>query len=347
MHSDDGTLRRSIDEPDSLDAQERAHVDGCASCGERRNELARTALFAQGFLAHGVPAFDAQTRVARVAEPRRRRSAWMASAMALAAAAAVVLALAFTPLGGIAGQWLTIFEPKQFVPLQISATDSEQLRLVPSLQRLGTFVASKPPPRRRVASLSGIGNTLGFEPRDFDGASYGRPGPIFVQRPFSTTFTFNAAKARAYEAKFNRTLPPMPGGLDGTTYTATYGPTLVRMFSRNADRFAFVETKAPRLVSTGASLETTANYILSLPNVPPNVAAQLRAIADPAHTLPVPYVFDKTTATPVSVDGVGGLAIGDESRIGAGVIWTKGGVVYVVAGQIKESEAIALANSVR
>jgi hypothetical protein len=139
----------------------------------------------------------------------------------------------------------------------------------------------------------------------------------------------------------------MPPGLDGTTYTATYGPTLVRTFARGDDRIAFVETKAPRLASTGASLEIAANYILSMPNVPAGVVAQLRAIADPAHTLPIPYVFNKESATPVSVDGVSGLAIGDETRFGAGVLWTKDGVVYVVAGQMKESEALALADSVK
>jgi hypothetical protein len=349
MHLDDGTLRRSIDEPDSIDAGGRAHLLACATCRDRRNELERDAFFAERLLAENVSPFDARTRFARVAEPRRRRPAWIAPAIALAAAAGVVLALAFTPLGGIAAQWLTIFEPKQFVPLEITAKDSEQLRLVPSLQRLGTFAGPKPPPQRRITSLSGIGRTLGFEPRSFDVASRGdrQPGAAYVQTTFSTSFTFSAAKARAYEAKFKRSLPPMPGGLDGTTYTATYGPTLVRTFGQGADRVAFVETKAPRLASTGASLETAANYILSLPNVPPGVAAQLRAIADPAHTLPIPFVFDRATATPVTVDGVSGLAIGDETRFGSGVLWSKDGVVYVVAGPMRESEAITLANSVK
>jgi hypothetical protein len=348
MHLDDGTLRRSIDEPGSIDAGQRAHLDVCANCRSLRGELENNAAFAQRLLPEDAPAFDARARVARVAR-LRARPAWMAPAIALAAAAGVVLALAFTPLGGIAGQWLTIFEPKQFVPLEITATDSEQLHLMPGLQRFGTFAAAKRPPQRPVTSLSGIGRTLGFEPREFDGASHGDrlPGTAFVQMPYSTSFTFSAAKAQAYEARFNRALPRMPGGLDGTTYTATYGPTLVRTFGKAGDRVAFVETKAPRLVSTGASLETAADYILSLPNVPPRVAAQLRAIADPAHTLPIPVVFDKQTATPVTVDGVSGLAIGDESRFGAGVLWTKNGVVYVVAGPIRKSEAIALANTVK
>jgi hypothetical protein len=348
MHLGEGVLRRSIDEPESLDAAGSTHLGACAACRDRRSELERNASFAERLIAESSPVFDAHSRVARVAQPRLRRPTWIAPAIAIAAAAGIVLALAFTPLGGVAAQWLTIFEPKQFVPLEISAKDSEQLRLVPSLQRLGTFIGAKPPPRRRVTSLSGIGNTLGFEPRSIGAASRDRqPGAAFVEMPFSTSFTFSAAKARAYEAKFKRSLPPMPGGLDGTTYTATYGPTLVRTFGQGADRVAFVESKTPRLSSTGASLETAANYILSLPNVPPGVAAQLRAIADPAHTLPIPFVFDKATATPVTVDGVSGLAIGDETKFGSGVLWSKDGVVYVVAGPMRESEAIALANSVK
>ena len=347
MHVDEGMLRRSIDEPDLIGAADRAHADACEACRERRRELERNASFAQRLLTGDAPVFATYVSVAPVVRVRRR-PAWMAPAIAVAAAAAVVLALAFTPLGGIAGQWLAVFEPRQFVALQISPTDSEQLRLMPGLQRLGTFAAAKPPPRRRVTSLSGIDSTLGFEPREFGGASSGgrKAGPAYVLAPFATSFTFSAAKAKAYEAKFDRSLPPMPAGLDGTTFTTTYGPTLMRTFGKGDDRVLFVETKAPRLVSTGASLETTANYILSLPNVPAGVAAQLRAIADPAHTLPVPFAFDKQTATPVTVGGVPGLAIGDESGVGAGVLWTKRGVVYVVTGQI-ESEAIALANSVK
>jgi hypothetical protein len=347
MHLDEGTLRGSIDEPSFMNEGERAHLDACGTCLQRRSELEQNASFARRLLTGDAPVFATHGLVVPVI--RKRHPAWVAPAIAIAAAAAVVLALAFTPLGGIAGQWLTIFEPKQFVALQISPTDSEQLRLVPGLQRFGTFAASKPMSKRRVTSLSGIGSTLGFEPRELGGASSGgrKAGPAYVLMPSATSFTFSAAKAQAYEAKFGRTLPPMPAGLDGTTFTATYGPTLVRTFGKGDDRILFVETKAPRLVSTGASLETTANYVLSLPNVPPGVAAQLRAIADPAHTLPVPFAFDKQTATPVTIEGVPGLAIGDESGVGAGVLWTKRGVVYVVTGQMRESEAIALASSVK
>jgi anti-sigma factor RsiW len=355
-----------MDEPESVDARLREHVEACPQCRSRRDEFAENAAFAQRLFAErpplaGVaPSFEAAMR----SRPTRRsRPAWLSGAIGLAAAACVAMALAFTPLGGLSGQLLTIFEPQQFAPIEITASDSEQLRLVPGLEHFGTFGgASKAPAERRITSLAGVAHTLGFEPRAFD---YVAPGAkpaqsTFVQMPFTITFTFDAAKARAYEARFARTLPPMPSALDGTTFAATYGPSLVRTYGTSPKHardvrgggfgegmVVFVETKAPRVTSTGATLETAAAYLLSMPNVPPSIAAQLRAIGDPTHTLPIPLLVDKTTASPVDVDGVSGLALGDETGLGSAVVWQKNGVVYAVAGSLKESEALALANRVK
>ena len=352
MHLDEGTLRRSIDEPDSVDAAAREHLDGCAQCRNLRSELEGNASFAQGLFMGDAPAFDPRTRVARAALPRRR-PAWLAPGMALAAAACVVLALAFTPLGGIAGQWLTIFEPRQFVPLEISATDSEQLRLVPTLQRLGTWVAPKPPPGQRVTSLSSLGRTLGFEPRQFGDASLGdwRPQPSYVQMPYSASFTFSAAKAKAYEAKFDRSTSAdaRRSSMAQPTYGNLRPDARTNVCERRRPHRPFNRNEGATAGLHRRELRDRGDlHAHRCPNVPAlRSSRQLRAIADPAHTLPIPFVFDKQTATPVTVDGVSGLAIGDESQFGAGVLWTKGGVVYVVAGQMKESEAIALANSVK
>jgi hypothetical protein len=348
VHYDDSALRRSIDEPGEVEAGLQAHVDACRRCRARRDGFADDADFAARLYSGGAVA-------------RRTRPAWIAPAIGLAAAACLVLALAATPLGGVAAQLLTIFEPQQFVPIEMTASDAEQLRLAPRLQRFGTFQARQAPPMQRIASVALAGPTLGFEPRGF---AYALPGPkpietIFVQAPFSTSFTFSAAKARAYESAYKRSLPPMPPELDGTTFRATYGPALVRVFGRVPkdlrdarqrgldDTVAFVEMRAPRVTSSGATLETAVNYLLSMPNVPPSVAAQLRAIADPEHTLPIPLLLDKARATPVRVDGVQGLAIGDETGLGSAVLWPKNGMVYVIAGSLKQSEALALAGVVK
>jgi hypothetical protein len=365
MHYDDSALRRSLDEPG--DPALLAHLESCPPCRARRDALAADAAFAGRLFAQSPPAADANAAFARLSRTRfagRAFPVWTPGAIGLAAAACLAALLAFTPLGGYAGQLLTIFEPTQIVPIEISARDSEQLRLMPDLQRFGTFAAGRRPPARRVASLAGVQKTLGFEPRSFDVPSGSwRARGTFVQMPFTTSYTFSAKKARTYEARFGRTLPAMPPGLDGTTFRATYGPMLVRYYCtanespcRNAsgmrrgeldDAFAFVESKAPVVTSTGATLDEAANYLLSMPNVPPGVAQQLRAIADPAHTLPIPLATDKKRATPVSVDGVRGLSIGDETGLGSAVIWEKGGMIYVVGGSLKESEALALAARVK
>ena len=59
-------------------------------------------------------------------------------------------------------------------------------------------------------------------------------------------------------------------------------------------------------------------------------------------SVPVPIEFG--TATRIQVQGVDGIALGDNTGVGAGVIWIKNGVVYGVVGTIKQSDAILVAN---
>ena len=42
-----------------------------------------------------------------------------------------------------------------------------------------------------------------------------------------------------------------------------------------------------------------------------------------------------------------GLLLGDATGLGSVVMWQKGGVVYVVGGQVKDSEALDVANSLK
>lgn len=358
MHYDDSALRRSLDEPEA-DAGLDVHIATCETCRVKRSELAANASFAARVLGDFPQA--AAFVPTRLRAVRKRRPAWLPALAAAGAAAVLVLACTMTPLGGYASQLLTVFEPQRFVPLEITAADSEQLRLMPDLTRFGSFSRTRAVPQESVATLAGIDRKLGFVPRAFDDSTLAERSPSDVLfRPASTvSFIFSAAKARAYEARFGRTLPAMPAGLDGTAYTATYGPTLIRVYGQLrkhghgsglrglGDAVTLVESKAPRVTTSGAPLDVAASYLLALPNVPANVAAQLRAISDPAHTLPVPFVFDQTKATPVDVDGVRGMSIGDETGLGSAVMWMKDGVVYVIAGPLKESEAIALAGRLK
>ena len=97
--------------------------------------------------------------------------------------------------------------------------------------------------------------------------------------------------------------------------------------------------------SDGATVSEIQAYLLSQPSVSPELAAQIRAMGDPASTLPVPVPMGQASAKNVNVHGTKGLFIGDSTGLGSGVLWQQNGLVYIVGGTLTEAETIAVANS--
>jgi len=77
--------------------------------------------------------------------------------------------------------------------------------------------------------------------------------------------------------------------------------------------------------------------------VPPDIAAQIRAIKDPSSTLPIPIPKGLATTGQVQVNGVQGLLI--KAVLGAGVVWQENGVIYAVGGQLTPDQVLAIATS--
>ncbi|MBD5655392.1 MAG: hypothetical protein IAI50_09440 [Candidatus Eremiobacteraeota bacterium] len=176
------------------------------------------------------------------------------------------------------------------------------------------------------------------------------------------TFTFIAAKAEAAAAAVGRRLPVMPPGLDGSTLETSVGPAVIAVYGpsqqpslRNRHHgFAHAwpklmvdEMPLPLVVSNGVPTATILNYLTSQPGVPPQLVAELRAIADPTTTLPVPIPIDRMHAETVSVGDARGLAVGDNTGIGAGVIWQSRGYVYWIGGEYPIDTILSIANSLR
>jgi hypothetical protein len=107
------------------------------------------------------------------------------------------------------------------------------------------------------------------------------------------------------------------------------------------------EAAQPRIRSTGATAQEIEDYLLEQPGVSPQLAAEIKAIGDPTTALPIPLPVERATAQTVQVQGVSGLAVGDNTGLGSGVIWEKDGVVYGVAGALPESQILAIANSLQ
>ena len=360
-HLDDGELRRLLDEPDELEAAQREHARQCAQCAARAAELQSVAQSASQALCG-----DAGVDTSRALERTllRARSASPVSRLyrplgAFAAAAAFVAALLFTPLGGYARSFLTIFQPKEFVALDLSHADFGQLRIAPQADELGTMRVIRKQQQSEFGSLAAVRPHLSFAPRVPASvpASVGTQRSYRVMSPGEYRYTFSAAKARAFEAKSHRKLAPMPPALDGTTvrirvgesFNAQYGAAPKRGDEDEAKQgIEIVETQIPTVTSTGASFQELEQYMLSMPGVSAELKSQLREVGDLQNRMPVPIDISKQNAQSVTVDGVKGLAIGDNTGLGAGVIWQKNGIVYgVLGGALTMDQVLAVANGLR
>jgi hypothetical protein len=362
-HLSDGTLRRKFDDEDALNDSEVRHYAACAECQARYTAVADDARVAAAALTTPDLSVDVASAFSRVksapaAQPRFGiRLPIMRPAsrpvMTGLAAAAVIVALVVT---GVAQDALNFFHPTAIQVVPVSVADLQSLS---GLSEYGTFAwTTKPAPQlvtsaAEAATVSGlhVPVTGTLPPSVSSTVSYAAmPKAIGV-------FTFDAAKAAAAAAKAGKTLPKMPSGMDGSTLSVTVGPAVVEIFGNlnagaasdttqvNLPQLVIGASTAPVVTSSGVTTQQLEDYLLSQPGVSPQLAAAIRAIKDPSTTLPIPIPVEYATSTPVRVQDVDGVALGDNTGLGAGVIWIKSDTVYGVAGTLKQSQILDIANN--
>ncbi len=316
-------------------------------------------VFCSRLLEHDEPV-DARAAYHRFIAQRAGARPWPRYAAGFAlAAAALVLGLLFTPLGTYARDFLTIFAPTQFTPIDVSSLPADRsIRL--ELRDFGTLT-NEPMHVNTVPSWHDVDTVAGYRVLE---PSYLPPNVLSsagyeVSRSVTDAFTFNASKARAAEARVGNPLPPMPRALDGTTVTMQLGPFVEQRWNdatasakdRNAgtDEPALVveQMPVPLVRSNGATLAQVEKYLLAMPGISPQLATQIRAIADPVSTLPVPFRSNKQSAQHVRIHGAPGIAIGDNTGVGAMVMWQSHGMLYVVGGPLREDEVRKIADGLR
>lgn len=352
LHLSPGELRRMIDEPETFDAAAREHARTCAACAREYAAVRADAAFAASYL----------NREEERAAPAPQRRRIPAAFIGYGAAAAFVVALFTTPLGSYAQAFLTIFEPKHVVAIAISPNEFTNKRTnLPDLAQIGTLSVRIKPQQRDVASPAAAQRFLPFrvmEPSSWP-QQLPRVAAYRVMSGASQTFTFSSIKARAYSLTHAKQAIVVPPAMDGATLDATVGPMLVTYLGDNPPKtmhvrgrgfgerpfVTIVQSVAPRVTSTRVSLQQLKTYVLSVPGITPGMVAEVNAITE--GTLPIPFRPDKQNAHAVGVQGVQGLAIGDNTGLGAGVVWEKGGVIYGVAGTLPESDVLAVANGLR
>jgi len=302
--------------------------------------------------------------VVPIARPRVT-SRWL---QGLAAAAGVVIVASALTLSGVAESVLKIFEPKTVVAVPITQGDLTYLgqactgvNLQECLGAYGTFVWTTPPQPKEVNSRSQASAQAGFTalaPTSLPSSVTGDPRYGVINRS-TATFTFSADSTRQSAARVNRTAPPMPANIEGSKLFITGGPAVVQIWGAPAGATGATgaypdvptlvvgQAKAPTVSSDGITVDELRSYLLSQPGISPQLAAAIRAIGDPSSTLPVPVPAELAVSHPVTVQGVQGLYVGDNTGIASAVIWQKDGMMFEVIGSFNESQALSIANSMR
>jgi hypothetical protein len=371
-HLDEGTLRRLLDEPFAVPTADRLHVECCPTCKARLETVAADAravssLFGGATLRVGNASALTSFRSAHPEKPaghvrknlrlshRPGVPAWCAARWlrlpgALGLVVLVVLGCALTPAGSFTHDLLTAFQPKSYRVVPVPA---DELQGLPNLSDFG--VMSNPPNtgRRSAATASAAAALAGMHVATPASIPSGVPRNVTydVMSPTWASFEFSASIARASVARTGHQLPPMPAQLDHSILRLSVGPIVLTRYGAptrgnfTVPSLVVVQAPEPVLTSSGAPVALIEQYLLGLPSVSAQLRQQIEAIGDPSETLPIPIPIDSMTADPVTIQGVQGLAIGDSTSLGSGVLWRKNGMVYAVAGAMSEDKVLSAAES--
>jgi hypothetical protein len=359
-HPNEGALRRLLDEPAGVTDGDRGHVAACPQCLEglavMREDAAfvDAALAAEGGLDVDVAAAWRRLTAAvpaagsgRGASPRAGR---FRAALRRPAVAAVAVAVVLSGAGvAAANDWLEIFRTEEIAPVSFSTAD---LNAVPDLSAYGDVAVTGEAAVHRVNGAAAAAAQTGLDVPTVTTLPRGVSGePVYqVGGEVSATFTFSADRAARAAADAGETLPPPPPGLDGSRVRLDAGPGVAQIWTSSAGAPALVVGRAvapTAYSSAGLPFAEVRDYLLSLPGLPDDVAAQLRTFSADGSTLPLPVPTDHVTMSPAQVDGAPATVLATRDQTLAAVVWVADGVVTAVAGSLDADEVLSLARDLR
>src|SRR4051794_6444515 len=365
-HPTDGTLRRLLDEPAGVPDPDRQHVAGCPVClaglAEARQAASVTAAALdtdvvtdvdRGWLrltaatSARTPArtpADARSRSATGA-PARRWSRAVRSPVVAALGVAIVLGGAGA---AAATDWLQVFHTDQITPVQVSSAD---LVALPDVSAYGDLRVVSEPNVREVPDAAAARAATGLdlpEVAELPTNVTGEP-TYTVGDQLIADFTFSADRAAQAAAVAGEPLPPVPAGLDGSTFRLVAGPGTAATWSESRGLPALVVARvaAPTASSSGVPFETARDYLLSVPGLPDDLAAQLRAFPEGDSPLPLPVPAELATTSTADVGGHEATVLASRDGSMTGVVWVEDGVITAVGGSLSEDEVLTVARELR
>ncbi|MGY1617015.1 hypothetical protein ACI797_09750 [Geodermatophilus sp. SYSU D00691] len=351
-HPSDGTLRRLVAEPAGVADADRAHVAGCPECLRGLAAAREDAEIAAGALTASTSvdvdaawrrftATSAAPATRTAPAPERRRRSLLRSPVVAALGAAVILGGAGA---AAAADWLQIFRTEAVAPVEFSAGDLVGL---PDLSAYGDLRLVSEPDVQTVAGAAAAEEATGLEVPEVADLPDGVTGePEYAAGGQAVAeFTFSADRAAQAAAAAGETLPPPPAGLDGSTFRMVAGPGVAAVWNSGSGAPGLVVARvtAPTAFSSGVPFETARDYLLSLPGLPEDIAAQLRSFTGDGTTLPLPVPAEFATAGPAEVGGQPATVLATRDGTLTAVVWVEDGVVTAVGGSLSEVEVLGVA----
>ena len=356
-HLNDGLLRLSVDEPGLVSEEQRVHLRECTACQVRRREISACAGRVGRLLVDHAPYVDAHVGLAsplRKARPEvvRRAGPLAAAASVIRRRPAVVLAatlavLSAGAISGLAQNLVTLLEqPRRAVVVPVTSSDAAGLA---ALADYGTISYSTAPLTRPVGDAEAAEAEAGYPPLAPGAIPVGAPesASYRVSPAYTITFTFSAEKARAAAQRRRQPGAPMPADIDGTSLYVDVGAVVYAEFgpaSGGPPLLGTARMKTPVIRSSGVTIKRLQDYLLSQPGISPGLAARIRGISDPAHTLPIPVLSADAMPEPVEVQGVTGSLL-QHSFDGTVIVWVKDGFAFGVYGSSSVGDLRAAAES--
>ena len=362
-HPTEGVLRRMLDEPEGVADSDRQHAAGCPQClgglAATREDaaLVGAALATEGGADVDVAAAWRRLSTASTAAPATGpgraaaapRAGRSRAVLRRPVVAALAVALVVTGAGtAAANDWLQIFRTEQIAPVSLSTAS---LIALPDLSAYGDVVVTGDDDLHQVPDAAAAAADTGLDVPEVTTLPRGVGGePVYhVGGELTVTFTFSADRAARAATEAGQTLPAPPPGLDGSSVQLVAGPGVAQVWSSSAGVPALVVGRAvaPSAFSSGVPFETVRDYLLSLPGLPDDVAAQLRTFTADGSILPLPVPANEVTTSAAQVNGTPATVLVTRDRTLAAVVWVDDGEVTAVLGSLDADEVLSTARGLR
>jgi hypothetical protein len=274
----------------------------------------------------------------------------------------VVLTMLFSiaPVREAAAQLLGMFRVKKFAvvtfnPDMAQLDNREIARNISSLLSENVTVLKEPGPTQTVTDAAAASALAGIPvrlPANLPPGTEAAP-ELQVEDGAAAQVVVDLERAQALLDLMEMQDVQLPQGIDGATVTIELPPVVVASYDAPQGEFVLTQLRSPAVdLPPGVDLAQMGEAGLRLLGLSPEEARQFSRSIDWSSTMVIPLPTNVGEFRDVSVDGVSGVLITEDSRgrslYGHYVLlWEKDDVVYSLMGRGAAEDILTVANSLQ